>query len=119
MKPIAKLILAASVTLPTLGAAQAGPPGPPPFSYFDLDGDGLVTEQELNTARAQRMEQRARQGYLLRNAGRHPAFGQLDQDANGYLTPEEIYAARAARWGQPPGYRRATQPWPPCWRPGY
>lgn len=119
MNAIAKLILPASIALLTLGAAQAAPPGPPPFSYFDLDGDGLITEPEFNAARAQRMEERARQGYLLRNAGRHPAFGQLDLDADGNLTPEEMYAARAARWGQVPRYRGAAGRWPPCWRRGF
>ena len=119
MKTIVKLILPASFTLLTLGAAQAGPPGPPPFTYFDLDGDGQITEQEFYAARAQRMEERARQGYLMRNAGRHPAFGQLDRDADGYLTPEEIYAARAARWEQMRRYRATARPGPPCPERGF
>jgi hypothetical protein len=119
MNTIAKLIFPASIMLLSLGAAQAGPPGPPPFAYFDLDGDGKITEQEFNTARAQRMEERARQGYLLRNAGRHPPFGQLDRDEDGYLTPQEMYAARAARWEQMRRYQGAAQPWPPCPGPRY
>ena len=114
MNTIAKLILPASIALLTLGAVQAAPPGPPPFAYFDLDGDGKITEQEFNAARAKRMDERARQGYRLGNAHRHPAFGQLDRDADGYLAPEEMYAARAARWGQMRRYRGGAQPWPPC-----
>ena len=119
MKTITKLMLTVSLALLTLGAAQAAPPGPPPFSYFDLDGDGLITEQEFNTARAQRMSELAQQGYRLRNAGRHRPFGHLDRDADGYLTPQEMYSARAARWGQVPRYRGPAQPWRPCWGRGF
>jgi hypothetical protein len=119
MNPIVKLVLPASLALLTLGAVQAAPPGPPPFGYFDLDGDGKVTEQEFNTARANRMAERARQGYLLRNARRHPVFAQLDRDADGYLTPQELYAARASRWGQMRRYRGGAQARPLCRRTAF
>lgn len=93
--------------------------GHPRFRTSDLDGDGLISEQEFHAARVQRMAERARQGYLLRSAGRHAGFTQLDRNADGNLTPEEVSAARAARWAQPPRYRGLARPWYPCWARGF
>jgi hypothetical protein len=96
-------LLAADPTVPAPGSAPgmgAGPGmgmgrGAPAFSDFDLNGDGSLTEAEFNEARANRMSERATQGYPMRNAGNAPAFGSLDTDGNGKVTPDEFAAGQA------------------------
>jgi Ca2+-binding EF-hand superfamily protein len=65
------------------------------FEGFDLDGDGSLTSQEFYDARAERMRQRAMQGFPMRNAPYAPAFESLDGDGDGRVSPEEFGAAQA------------------------
>ena len=67
----------------------------PTFPEFDLDGDGVITEKELNEARGQRISERAKQGYPMRGLGSAPTFADMDSDGNGKLTPEEFAAGQA------------------------
>jgi Ca2+-binding EF-hand superfamily protein len=67
----------------------------PSFGQFDLDGDGVLTEQEFNEARGQRIQQRAQQGYGMRNLANAPAFQAIDVDGDGRVTAEEFAAAQA------------------------
>jgi hypothetical protein len=67
----------------TLLAQAQQPPGPMTFSDLDQNGDGSLTETEFYTARANRMAERAKQGYPMRRAGKAPPFGDFDQDGNG------------------------------------
>lgn len=80
---------------------QRGPgmgPGPgmgmgrnmPSFADFDLDGDGALEEQEFNEARAQRINERASQGYPMRNLQNAPPFSAIDSDGDGSVSPEEF-----------------------------
>lgn len=68
----------------------------PAFGEFDLNGDGSLTETEFYTARANRMAERAKQGYPMRRAGKAPPFGDFDQDGNGKVTPEEFATAQTS-----------------------
>ena len=70
--------------------------GMPAFAEFDLNGDGTLTEDEFNEARAKRMAARAAQGYPMRNAGKAPPFSTLDADGNGRVTPDEFATGQAA-----------------------
>ncbi len=65
------------------------------FGAFDQNGDGAVTEQEFYDARAQRMRERAQQGYPMRNAANAPSFESVDGDGNGVVSPDEFAAAQA------------------------
>jgi Ca2+-binding EF-hand superfamily protein len=69
----------------------------PTFAEFDLNGDGSLTSEEFYEARAQRMQQRTEQGYMMRNAPNAPDFESIDTNADGKVTPEEFAAHQAAR----------------------
>jgi Ca2+-binding EF-hand superfamily protein len=69
----------------------------PTFAEFDLNGDGVLTEQELAEARAKRIAERSQQGYAMRNLENAPSFGALDLNGDGQITPEEFAAGQAQR----------------------
>jgi hypothetical protein len=79
--------------------------GMPSFSEFDLDGDGTLTEDEFNKAHSQRMQQRAEQGYPMRNAPNAPGFETFDRDGDGRVNAAEFAEAQAqhrrSMMGQP------------------
>lgn len=67
----------------------------PAFADYDLDGDGRIVEQEFQQARNNRVAERAKQGYQMRNLGSAPAFADIDSDANGSISPAEFSAHQA------------------------
>jgi Ca2+-binding EF-hand superfamily protein len=69
----------------------------PAFAEFDLNGDGILTEQELAEARAKRIAERSQQGYMMRNLESAPSFGALDINGDGQISPEEFAAGQAQR----------------------
>ena len=69
--------------------------GPVPFSAFDRNGDGVITEDEFDAVKAERMEKRAAEGRPMRGAGGAPTFAELDADGDGKITPEELAAGQA------------------------
>ncbi|MFC1684266.1 EF-hand domain-containing protein [Pseudomonadota bacterium] len=81
---------------PGMGRGAAMGRDMPTFAEFDLDGDGVITEKELNEARGQRISERAKQGYPMRGLASAPSFADMDSDGDGKLTPEEFSAAQAA-----------------------
>ncbi|MCU7923655.1 MAG: hypothetical protein KZQ88_13260 [Candidatus Thiodiazotropha sp. (ex Dulcina madagascariensis)] len=97
MKKLNKtMVLGMLIAIPGLLIAQppVNRPGPPPFSAFDLNGDGVLVQAEFDQVRAQRISQRASQGYLMRNLPNAPTFSAIDSDGNGQVTPEELSAAQ-------------------------
>lgn len=80
-------------------AAQAGdePRGcPAKFSEFDLDGDGVVLEQEWTQGHAERMKALAEEGRKMKHAGEMPTFASIDLDGNGQVNEEEFAAHKKA-----------------------
>ena len=75
-------------------AADADMParGPIPFSSFDADGNGRVSQEEFNRTRTERLQQRAQSENQYRYTGNAPAFGDLDSNADGGLSREEYQA---------------------------
>jgi Ca2+-binding EF-hand superfamily protein len=67
----------------------------PAFSEFDLNADGLLQRQEFEQARAQRIRERAEQGYRMRNLQNAPAFSSIDGNGDGVVSPQEFAAAQA------------------------
>lgn len=67
----------------------------PAFSDFDLDGNGVLQPQEFEEARAQRIRQRAEQGYLMRNLQNAPPFSSIDGNGDGLVSPQEFTASQA------------------------
>ncbi len=70
--------------------------GPPPFSDFDQDGDGFVSEDEFNAFRAARHEAMAKEGRPMKGMATAPSFSDIDTDGDGRLTEAELTAAQQA-----------------------
>ncbi|MES9925182.1 MAG: EF-hand domain-containing protein [Candidatus Thiodiazotropha endolucinida] len=68
----------------------------PMFGDFDMNGDGVLKQDEFEQARAKRISERASQGYLMRNLANAPTFASIDRDSNGEVTPDEFRAAQIA-----------------------
>lgn len=66
----------------------------PAFSDFDLDGDGMIVEQEFAEGHAKRFSERAAEGHELKNAGKCK-FADIDTDSDGGITEEEFSAHKA------------------------
>jgi Ca2+-binding EF-hand superfamily protein len=62
----------------------------PTFAEYDLNNDGAITQKELEAAREKRMNQKAKEGKMLRNAGNAPAFATMDKNNDGILNQEEF-----------------------------
>jgi Ca2+-binding EF-hand superfamily protein len=103
-RSIMAMTVAAAFAAPLAFAQQPPPPrGPMTFSAFDLDGDGIVIEQEFDTARAQRMAERAAQGAPMRGAANAPAFSDFDLNGDGQMTTEEFATVQQSRMQGRPG----------------
>ena len=64
----------------------------PEYSEFDLNGDGIILEEEFYQARNKRMSERAQQGYQMKNAGMAPPFSAVDTNGDGEVSAEEFSA---------------------------
>jgi hypothetical protein len=62
----------------------------PEFSDFDQNGDGKITEEEFNDARAKRMSSMAERGYMMRNAANAPSFSDIDSNKDGAINKKEF-----------------------------
>lgn len=98
------LILALGSAAPLALAQSPGAwGGPMTFAALDLNGDGVVTEQELYQARAQRMAERAALGAPMRGAANAPSFSVFDLDGDGRMTPDEFASVQRSRMQGRPG----------------
>ncbi|WP_462321654.1 EF-hand domain-containing protein [Halochromatium sp.] len=75
----------------------------PTFSSFDADGDGLISKDELEKGRAERIKERSQQGYQMRNLANAPSFEAIDQDGDGQIDEQEFQSAQMQ-------HRRMMQP---------
>lgn len=78
----------------------------PKFSDFDLNGDGKIIETEFYEARNQRIAERAKQGYRMRNLGNAPSFADFDTNKDGQVSPEEFRAFQVQRQQQRRQFRQ-------------
>ncbi|MDY0403581.1 EF-hand domain-containing protein [Sulfurovum sp.] len=62
----------------------------PKFSDCDLNQDGAITEEEFTEARKKRMEKRAAEGRMLRNAKNAPSFSDIDTNHDGKIDQAEF-----------------------------
>ncbi|MCK9531795.1 MAG: EF-hand domain-containing protein [Gammaproteobacteria bacterium] len=79
----------------------AAPRNLPSFADYDLNADGRLTQEEFETARGERIQERAQQGGLMRNLPNAPAFADLDTDGDGTISADEFAAHQAQRRGRP------------------
>lgn len=75
----------------------------PSFQSFDTNGDGVLQQEEFQLARANRIRQRAEQGYQMRNLQNAPSFESIDANGDGSVTPDEFSAAQLQH--------RQNRPW--------
>lgn len=87
------LLLGALLGLYATTLAQPGPA----FERFDQNGDGQVSREEFDAARAERIKQRLSEGGQMRGLASAPAFERMDTNQDGQLSQDEFAAARAAR----------------------
>lgn len=62
----------------------------PSFADYDLNRDGKILEKEFDKARNKRVNERAQQGYPMKNMGNAPSFADIDANGDGQITPEEF-----------------------------
>ncbi len=72
--------------------------GPVSFSMYDLNGDGLILEEEFVEVRNKRMQERVKQGYQMRNRQNLITFSSIDLDKDGKITPGEFSTHRSKRF---------------------
>ena len=71
--------------------------GPIPFTVYDTDGNGLISEQEFTQVRNERIATKAAQGRPMKKKGNAPSFSSFDEDKDGQLTPEELDSGQQAQ----------------------
>lgn len=72
------------------GKRQGRKSNMPSYSDLDLNGDGILLEDEFNQARANRISERAKLNYPMKNVASMPAFSDIDLDGNGEVSAEEF-----------------------------
>lgn len=81
-------------------AYPGGRRGPPSFSDFDRDGNGVITEQEFQQTRGERRAARPGLGYPMRQAPAGPATEDGGLGGYGAPMPGEYWQGRypCGRW---------------------
>ncbi|MFZ1365794.1 EF-hand domain-containing protein [Brachymonas denitrificans] len=62
----------------------------PDFADFDTNRDGSISQDELNQYRSDKLEQRAKEGRMMRNASKAQAFGDMDTNKDGKIDATEF-----------------------------
>ena len=103
MKTLSKLfpaclliILAGGFVSISAQADQGSQKGPPPFSVFDMDQNGSISEAEFYSVREQHMAAKASEGKKMKCMASAPSFADLDTNGDGQLSPEELSAGQKA-----------------------
>lgn len=95
------LIVFASIFSPTTVQSEEIPArGPIPLTVYDKDGNGLISEEEFNAVRADRMATKAAEGRRMRGAASAPSFSEFDTSGDGQLTQEELAIGQQAQMGK-------------------
>lgn len=67
----------------------------PSFADIDLNGDGMITEDEFAKAHAEQIAKHAQEGRKMKNMANAPSFDDLDIDDNGGVDVDEFAAHQA------------------------
>ncbi len=67
----------------------------PAFSDIDANGDGKISEQELDQFRAERMRKMEAAGRQMKHAGDMPTFSDIDTGGDGFINEEEFATHQA------------------------
>jgi len=71
--------------------------GPLAFEAYDKNKDGVITKEEFDTVKAERMNARAEAGMPMRNAVNSPDFAYFDTNKDGKITKEELQDGQLRR----------------------
>ena len=97
------LLIGVLISLAAIVYAQPPLPsgrGPLPFSAFDLDGNGAISQQEFDTIHTQRWPAPNPGGYSARRINDPPKFAEFDQNGDGSLSPQELMQGQSLRRAQ-------------------
>ena len=67
----------------------------PTFAEFDLNADGVMTEEEFTEARGRRISERVKQGYRMRGLQNAQPFETVDANGDGVVTEDEFLQMQA------------------------
>lgn len=67
----------------------------PSFSFYDVDADGMISKMEYDAGHQKWMDQKTKEGKMLKNAPDAPTFEDIDTDGDGMINPEEFSAHQA------------------------
>lgn len=70
------------------------------FADNDLNGDGVIVQEEFEKAQAERMKAKADEGRMMRNAANAPKFSDFDANSDGKVTSEEFSAFQQKRMSE-------------------
>jgi len=70
---------------------------PPTFADIDQDGDGKITQAELDAAQADRQASNAAAGKLLLNSDSAPTLADLDTNGDGVIDETEFQTNQTAQ----------------------
>lgn len=87
---IAAILCLAGLSAPASSEDMRGPSNPVPFASFDRNGDSVITEEEFNQTRAERIQKRMEDGRRMRGMANAPAFADIDTDHDGQISPKEF-----------------------------
>lgn len=95
MKTTQKLTMAVifgifSLSVTAVLAADVTAKGPLPFSTWDADGSGGISEQEFNIIREQHQAAVKDSGRLGRGMANAASFTDIDTDNNGAISAQEL-----------------------------
>ncbi|QOP42831.1 EF-hand domain-containing protein [Sulfurimonas sediminis] len=95
-----KILAVAGIFLASVSLLAVGPGrgmNQSSFTTFDVNGDGVITQQEFMDVRAEKQAARSAQGYPMRNAANAPTFESIDTNGDGKITQTEFSNFRATR----------------------
>ena len=102
------LVLVVVISSISVQAEQVPTRGPIPFADYDRDSDGLISEEEFNTVRGERMAKRAAEGRQMRGAAGAPAFSEFDTNSDNQLSSDELAAGQKAQMDKRRGMRKGA-----------
>jgi len=71
--------------------------GPLGFESYDTNKDGVITKDEFDAVKKDRMDAKEDAGMPMRNAVNSPDFDYFDTNKDGKITKEELQAGQLKR----------------------
>jgi len=90
MTPEERELLRASRQMSSAQTQNANRPTPLTFEAIDADGDGKITQEELDSIKASRIEENTNAGRLLKNLDSAPTLATIDKNGDGVIDQTEF-----------------------------